>query len=119
MTYQTRKLFHMHLVTRFLATAYLRCVVSLNVFHCWVKSGIRYLEDTFLVVIRYKERVRTLCGPGSVAIGYGLYGPGIKTRCGRDFLHLSRPALGPTQSPVQWVPGLFRGKERPGRDAEP
>ena len=24
----------------------------------------------------------------------------------------------PTQPPVQWVPGLSRGKERPGRDAD-
>jgi hypothetical protein len=27
----------------------------------------------------------------------------------RDFPHLSRPALGLTQPPVQWVPGLSRG----------
>ena len=27
--------------------------------------------------------------------------------------------LGPTQPPVQWVPGLSRGKERQGRDADP
>jgi len=33
--------------------------------------------------------------------------------------HLSRPALGPTQNPVQWVPGLSRGKERTERDADP
>jgi hypothetical protein len=27
---------------------------------------------------------------------------------GRDFPDLFRPALGPTQTPVQWVPGLSR-----------
>jgi len=66
--------------------------------------------------------VCTLCGLGSsvgIVTGYGLDGPGIKSRWGRDFPHLSRPALGPTQPPVQWVPGLSRSKERPRCDADP
>jgi len=52
------------------------------------------------------------CGPGSsvgIATGYGLDGPGIESRRGRDFPHLSRPAPGLTQPPVQRVPGLSRG----------
>ena len=31
---------------------------------------------------------------------YGLDGPGIESRWGRDFPHPSRPALWPTQSPI-------------------
>jgi hypothetical protein len=57
------------------------------------------------------------CGPGSsvgIATGYGLDGPGIEPRWGRDFSHTSIPALGPTEHPVQWVPGV----KWPGRGAD-
>ena len=51
-------------------------------------------------------------GPSSsvgIVTGYGLDGPNIESLWGRDFPHLSRPALRPTQPPAQWVLSLFRG----------
>ena len=42
-----------------------------------------------------------------IATRYRLDSPGIESQCGRDFLHPSRLALGPTQLPVKWVPSLF------------
>jgi len=37
-------------------------------------------------------------------------GLGIESQWGRDFLHLSRPALGLTQLPMQWAPDHSRVK---------
>ena len=53
-----------------------------------------------------------VCVPGSsagIVTGYGLDGPGMESRWRRDIPHLSRPALGPTQPPVQRVRALLRG----------
>ena len=50
-------------------------------------------------------------GPGSsvgIASDYGLEGPGSNPG-GDEIFRPSRPALGPTQPPVQWVSGLSRG----------
>ena len=44
-----------------------------------------------------------------IATGYELEGPRMESRWGRDFPHLSRPTLGPTQPPVQWGMGCFPG----------
>jgi hypothetical protein len=73
------------------------------------------LEDSLPLV--------TELGKGSVvsiATAYGLDGLGIESLWGRDFLHLSRPALRPTQPPVQCISLLYRGVRcGRGRDADP
>jgi len=45
-----------------------------------------------------------------IATRYGLNGPGIEYRWGRDFLQPFRPPQGRTQPPTQWIPRLSRGK---------
>ena len=37
---------------------------------------------------------------------------------GDEIFRRSRPALGPTQPPLKWVPGLYEGKVRPERAAD-
>ena len=39
---------------------------------------------------------------------YRLDGPGSNSG-GNEIFHTSRPALGPTQPPIKWVPDLSRG----------
>ena len=45
-----------------------------------------------------------------IATRYMLDGPGIESRQRRDFTHRSRPALGPTQPPMQCLPGKAPGR---------
>jgi len=87
----------------------------------WIRTPDRPARSvvttlTELLTLFYATKITSgykyLGEPGSVvgiATGYGLDGPGIESPWWRDFPQLSRPALGPTQPPVQWVPGLFRG----------
>jgi len=68
---------------------------------CSVHSA--WHQDTFLIPTTYNSG-----GPGSsvgIVSDYGLDGPGSNPG-GHE---ISRPALGPTQPPVQRVPDLSRG----------
>jgi len=77
-------------------------------------------------IVQYKNRFQewtpNVTWPGSsvgIETNYGLDGLGIESRWERDFPHLSRPALGPIQPPVNVSRVFPGGKERPGRDSDP
>ena len=79
-----------------------------------------FITTFVLNILHYKKisagHYHKCSGPGSsvgIATDYGLDGPGIESRWGEIF-SLSRPTLGPTQPPVQWVPGLSRGLSTAG-----
>ena len=69
---------------------------------------ILYLRFIYIYIYIYM----CVCVGGGSSVGiatdYGLEGPGSNPG-GDEILRPSRPALGPPQPPVQWVPGLSRG----------
>jgi hypothetical protein len=77
----------------------------------------RQTEVFYLTLLQITKIIYRPCGPGSsvgIETGYRLDGSGIESRWGRDFPHLSRPTMGLTQPPVQWVPALSRGYRAAG-----
>jgi hypothetical protein len=79
-------------------------ICTLNIIHipCSCFTYISLFTPSSAVVVDWNSVV-------GIASRYGLDGLGIESRWGRDFPQPSRPALGPTQPPVQWVQGLFPG----------
>jgi len=75
--------------------------------------------DKYLDRIKCKLLNKAKVGSSvGIATELGLDGPGSNP--GRDEIFRPyRTALGPTQPPVQWVPGLSQGYRRPGRGADP
>jgi len=58
-----------------------------------------FATNALVCNVQYFYNVNSVSGTGSsvgIPTGYELDGPGIESRWGRDFQHLSRPALGPT-----------------------
>jgi len=72
-------------------------------------AGRRQLYKVFRC--GFSTILRVDCGPGSsagIATYYGLDGPGSNPG-GDEIFRACRPALGPIQPSVRWVPGLSRG----------
>jgi len=83
------------------------CVIVVECVYCAVRAESFYKTNTFI----FKRNNISGHGPGSsvgIVNDYGLDGPGSNTS-GDEIFRPSRPALGPTQPPVQWVSGLSQG----------
>jgi hypothetical protein len=82
--------------------------------HSW---NIRvYIYGIYVIIYMNVGRVtQSVC----IATGYGLDGPGIDSRWGRDFPHLPDRPWGPPSLLYNGYRVFPGGRKRPGRDANP
>ena len=93
----TRPITHLHLVPR----------LKLSGATSPVHNTSSWCTQTLLYNPEYCNLAEHRDSSVGMATRYGLDGPRIESRWGRDFPHPSRPAPRPIQPPVQWVPGLL------------
>jgi hypothetical protein len=84
---------------------YIMCVILTQRYFSMIRYFLPHLIQTQTaacdtkIYLRLFTRYLLQNGPGSsvgIANCYGLDGPGIEFRCGRDFIHTCRPSLVPT-----------------------
>ena len=83
----------------------------------WSAMCLTYIELQASLVVPHAQCLGKRSGRDSsvgIATRYGVDGPEFETRWGRAFSHSSRPVLGPTQPPIQWVPTFFCGGKAAG-----
>jgi len=79
--------------------------------HLLVHANMKMKAVSSSPALLYIYRITWYYGPGSsvgIATDYGLDGPGSNPG-GDEIFRPSRPALGPTQPPIKWIPGLSQG----------
>jgi len=81
---------------------------------CAINCNYRYLQRYLRNMVCFRNTIVNVNRDSVVVIAtrYGLDGPGIESRCWRDFPHPFRPSLGSTHPPVQSIGSgsVSRGK---------
>jgi hypothetical protein len=98
-----------------------------SLFECWLDSKSWFMIKQTAkcpILLAVLKMCKSRDSSVGIALGYGLDDRGSRVRFPRGleiflFTTTSRTALGPTQPPIQWVPGaLSLGVKQPGREAD-